>query len=70
MDSEYLGSLELEKMTGTPASTWRHWASIGTGPPSFKLGHRRVWRRAAVLEWLAEQERQSRPDTVTQADMP
>lgn len=54
--SEYLDSLDLERLTGTAASTWRYWAHIGTGPKSFKLGRRRVWRRSEVLRWLAEQE--------------
>ena len=53
---ELLSSNELEALTGTRASTWRYWASVGTGPASFKLGRRRVWRRTAVLAWLAEQE--------------
>lgn len=56
MDSELLDSLELEELTGTKASTWRYWASIGQGPQSFKLGRRRVWKRAEVLAWIAEQE--------------
>lgn len=56
MNSEYLDSLELEELTGTKASTWRYWASIGQGPVSFKLGRRRVWRRAVVMAWIAEQE--------------
>ena len=56
MNSEYLDSLGLEELTGTKASTWRYWASIGEGPPSFKLGRRRVWRKDVVLKWLAEQE--------------
>jgi predicted DNA-binding transcriptional regulator AlpA len=54
--SDYLDSLDLERLTGTAASTWRYWAHIGTGPKSFKLGRRRVWRRSEVLRWLAEQE--------------
>jgi prophage regulatory protein len=54
--SEYLGSLDLEQWTGTPASTWRYWAHIGQGPASFKLGRRRVWKRSAVLAWLESQE--------------
>ncbi|WP_369816633.1 helix-turn-helix transcriptional regulator [Mycobacterium sp. E740] len=54
--SEYLDSLDLERLTGTAASTWRYWAHIGSGPKSFKLGRRRVWRRSEVLRWLAEQE--------------
>jgi prophage regulatory protein len=54
--SEYLDSLDLEHMTGTPASTWRYWAHIGSGPASFKLGRRRVWKRSTVLTWLESQE--------------
>jgi prophage regulatory protein len=56
VDKEFVGALDLEKLTGTKASTWRYWASIGTGPASFKLGRRRVWKRSTVLEWIAEQE--------------
>ena len=56
MEVEYLDSKQLERLTGTRASTWRYWASIGEGPPSFKLGRRRVWKRSAVMEWLAAQE--------------
>lgn len=56
MDRDIVGALDLEGMTGTKASTWRYWAHIGSGPPSFKLGRRRVWRRSEVLAWIAEQE--------------
>jgi prophage regulatory protein len=57
MDSEaFLGALDLEKLTGTKASTWRYWASIGEGPASFRLGLRRVWKKSVALGWLAEQE--------------
>ena len=58
---EYLDSLDLEKLTGTKASTWRYWAMLDqgakseeerTGPASFKLGRRRVWKKATVLHWL------------------
>jgi prophage regulatory protein len=59
---EYLSAVQLEKLTGTKASTWRYWAHIGNGPPSFKLGRRRVWRKDAVLKWLSEQERTSSND--------
>ena len=53
---DYFSSAALEHLTGTPASTWRYWASIGAGPASFKLGRRRVWKKSIVLAWLAEQE--------------
>lgn len=59
MECEYLTAPELEQLTGTPESTWRYWAHIGSGPPSFKLGRRRVWRKATVLAWLESQERTS-----------
>ncbi len=55
MENEYLTSTDLEELTGTRASTWRYWASIGAGPRSFKLGRRRVWKRSVVEAWLAEQ---------------
>lgn len=56
MDAEYLSAPELERLTGTKASTWRYWAHVGIGPKSFKLGRRRVWKRADVLAWIAAQE--------------
>jgi prophage regulatory protein len=56
VDSDFVSSTDLEKFTGTKASTWRYWASIGTGPASFKLGRRRVWRKSDVMAWIAQQE--------------
>jgi predicted DNA-binding transcriptional regulator AlpA len=58
-NENYLSAPELEQMTGTPASTWRYWAHIGSGPASFKLGRRRVWKRSVVLAWLEGQEKAS-----------
>lgn len=55
MDKEYLSADELEAITGTPASTWRYWASINSGPPSQKLGRRRVWKRSAAMAWIESQ---------------
>jgi prophage regulatory protein len=60
MENEFVGALDLERLTGTKASTWRYWASIGTGPASFKIGRRRVWKKATVLAWLVEQESATR----------
>jgi prophage regulatory protein len=56
VESAYLSAPELEQWTGTPASTWRYWAHIGSGPASLKLGRRRVWKRSVVELWLKEQE--------------
>lgn len=54
--ADYVGSVDLEQMTGTPASTWRYWAMNDAGPRSFKLGRRRVWRKTDVETWIAAQE--------------
>lgn len=52
----FLSAKDCEALTGTPEGTWRYWAHIGSGPTSFKLGRRRVWRESAILAWVAEQE--------------
>ena len=61
METEYLTAAQLEQLTGTKASTFRYWASLDPpqGPPSFKIGRRRVWRKSNALAWIAEQERAS-----------
>jgi prophage regulatory protein len=53
---KFLDSKDLEKLTGTRASTWRYWASIDEGPASFKIGRRRVWKRSTVEAWLTDQQ--------------
>jgi prophage regulatory protein len=54
--TEYLSAPQLEQLTGTPASTWRYWAHIGSGPASLKIGRRRVWKKSTVLAWLESLE--------------
>jgi prophage regulatory protein len=60
-DREYFNSTELERLTGTPSSTWRYWVSVGQGPESFLLVKRRVWPRTQLIRWLVAQEQASRP---------
>lgn len=55
-DKDIVDAFDLEGLTGTKASTWRYWAHIGSGPPSFRLGRRRVWRKSVALAWIADQE--------------
>ena len=57
INAEFWDADDLEMLTGTKSSTWRYWSHIGWGPPSFRLGKRRLWRRSVVEAWLAEQER-------------
>ncbi|MEV0363959.1 helix-turn-helix transcriptional regulator [Nocardia fusca] len=56
----YLQAKDCEELTGIPAATWRYWAHIGSGPASFKLGRRRVWRLSVVEAWIAAQETQTK----------
>jgi prophage regulatory protein len=66
MPSElFLIAEELENLTGIPASTFRYWAHVGQGPPSFKLGRRRVWKKSAVMDWIAQQERATKTTATT-----
>jgi prophage regulatory protein len=55
-NSEYMYADEVEREYPVAACTLRYWASIGTGPKSFKVGKRRVWRRSEVARWFAEKE--------------
>ncbi len=56
IEREFVGSDGMEALTGIPAATWRYHVGAGTGPPSLKIGRRRVWRLSTVREWIAEQE--------------
>jgi prophage regulatory protein len=64
VEKRYLSASDCEALTGTPASTFRYWAWADedkpadekVGPPSCKLGRRRVWERVGFESWLAKQE--------------
>ena len=43
-----------------PASTLRYWRHVRTGPHSFRLGRRVVYRRAVVTAWVEEQSAAAR----------
>lgn len=45
------------KITGLPPATLRYYRHMGTGPASFKIGRRVVYRRSELDRWLAEQEK-------------
>lgn len=54
---EYWQAKQVTAHTGIPEGTLRYWAHRGDmGPASFKLGRRRVWKKSAVLAWIAAQE--------------
>ena len=37
----------------TPVATLRYWRHLGTGPDSFRLGRRVLYRQADVDRWVA-----------------
>lgn len=46
---------EFAELAHTSPATVRYWVHIGYGPPSAKLGRRRVWREQEVLDWIDAQ---------------
>ncbi|MBI5738925.1 helix-turn-helix transcriptional regulator [Mycobacterium adipatum] len=60
METEYLSTGEVSRTTGIPAATLRYWRHTDSGPASFTLGKRVVYRRSEVERWIAEQEKATR----------
>jgi hypothetical protein len=52
---DLLNTAEVAQIMRSPVSTLRYWRHLGTGPHSFRLGSRVVYRRADVTAWLLEQ---------------
>lgn len=48
----YLTTEEVAELTRTSPSTVRYWEHIGSGPPSFKVGRRRLYAEEDVQSWL------------------
>jgi predicted DNA-binding transcriptional regulator AlpA len=47
---------EVAEDTRLSLDTLRYLRHTGTGPPSFKLGRRVVYRREAVQAWVSQRE--------------
>jgi predicted DNA-binding transcriptional regulator AlpA len=67
MDSpdDLLTTAEVAQIMRSPVSTLRYWRHLGTGPHSFRLGRRVVYRRTDVTEWLNEQSEASRTESAS-----
>lgn len=48
---------EVALITRRSVDTLRWLRHKGEGPPGFRMGRRLVFRRGAVMDWIAEQER-------------
>lgn len=47
---------EVALITRAPVSTVRYWRYAGTGPKSFRLGRRVLYRHTDVTTWVAQRE--------------
>lgn len=52
-EDDLLTTAEVAAITRAPVSTVRYWRHVGTGPRSFRLGRRVVYRRGDVFRWIA-----------------
>lgn len=59
-NSEFMSTDQVAEMTGVNSTTLRYWRHIDSGPSSFRLGARVLYRRNAVQAWIREQERATR----------
>ncbi|OBJ18262.1 transcriptional regulator [Mycobacterium colombiense] len=55
-----MSTTEVSAELGIPVGTLRYYRSSGRGPASFRLGGRIRYRRADVMAWVDDQERNSR----------
>jgi len=55
-DSEFMTSEQVSELIGVHPGTLRYWRHADKGPASFRLGTRVVYRRSAVMAWVAVQE--------------
>jgi excisionase family DNA binding protein len=49
---ELLTIAEAAEVLRTPVATLRYWRHLGTGPRSFRLGRRVVYRRDDLHAWI------------------
>jgi predicted DNA-binding transcriptional regulator AlpA len=51
-DHELLTITEAADVLRAPLATLRYWRHLGTGPRSFRLGRRVVYRRGDIDAWI------------------
>jgi excisionase family DNA binding protein len=55
LHSDLLTIAEAAQLVRAPVATLRYWRHLGTGPRSFRLGRRVVYRRDDVDAWIDAQ---------------
>ena len=56
--AELLTITEAAQLLRAPVATLRYWRHLGTGPHSFRLGRRVLYRREDLHAWIDTQHRQ------------
>lgn len=54
-DQDLLTITEAAEIVRAPVATLRYWRHLGTGPRSFRLGRRVVYRRDDLRTWVNAQ---------------
>ncbi len=54
-DPELLTLAEAAELLRAPVATLRYWRHLGTGPRSFRLGRRVLYRRDDLNAWIDHQ---------------
>ena len=60
--SELLTITEAAEVLRAPVATLRYWRHLGTGPTSFRLGRRLLYRRDDLHAWIDAQRQASSAD--------
>ncbi len=55
---DLLTSTEAAELLRAPVATLRYWRHLGTGPHSFRLGRRVLYRRDDLNAWIGAQHDQ------------
>ncbi|MCU1671827.1 MAG: Transcriptional regulator, MerR family [Blastococcus sp.] len=58
-EPELLTITEAADLLRAPVATLRYWRHLGTGPTSFRLGRRVLYRRDDLRSWIEDQHRRS-----------
>ena len=59
-DDQLLTITEAAELVRAPVATLRYWRHLGTGPHSFRLGRRVVYRADELRSWIDAQSGLSR----------
>ena len=61
-EPDLLTITEAADLLRAPVATLRYWRHLGTGPHSFRLGRRVLYRRDDLHTWIEAQHSQSTTD--------